>query len=73
MTVAPHLLIISVLLLQQGFRYCQLGVGYCFIHSFGNARNQENRVRQYVPTPIFLFNADHGDREAKRDLINENL
>lgn len=65
MTVAPHLLIISVLLLQQGFRYCQLGVGYCFIHSFGNARNQENRVRQYVPTPIFYLMLTMGTGKQK--------
>lgn len=42
-------------------------MGYCFIHSFGNARNQENRVRQYVPTPYFYLKADQGNREAIGD------
>lgn len=46
-------------------------MGYCLIHGIGNARSLENRVRQYVPTPIFYIKAERGDSEARA--LNMNL
>ena len=73
MTVAPHLLIYHLVRpLAYEESDIQRGVGYCFIYCRA-MREPENRVRQYVPTPIFNLMPNVGDREAKGGFINENF
>lgn len=55
------------------FAYYQSGAGYCLVRVIGNARNQRNRVRQYVPAPYIYFKADLGSRKAQRRLIMKKL
>ncbi len=63
MAVAPHRWFVQSLVAS----YITFGVGYCFIHSKGNAKTRVWDKADIVPTPYFYLMPNKGDSEAIGD------
>ena len=63
MAVAPHRWFVQPLVAS----YITFGVGYCFIHSKGNAKTRVWDKADIVPTPYFYLMPNKGDSEAIGD------